>query len=198
MNNIKADCDRRYFPAVHQSGKRKLSDIWWIPLHDEEAPTARSAAGYFQMRQSGGSAHLCIDDKECFRCLSNETIPWGASSAPQLEANLHGFHIEQGGYARWLPGQWLLHKKTIDRAAYKTAFHLKKFKLPVQFVDATDLVRGARSGHPVKGVTTHAEITKASKKLDPNNAWKYTHTDPGLFWPRRWFMKRVQAFYAEL
>lgn len=195
---IKAECDRRYLPAYHHSGHRSIDDIRWVVLHDEEAPTARSAAAYFRLRTSGGSAHICVDDEECFRCLPNDMIPWGASSAPQLQVNLHGFHVEQGGYAKWLPGRWLLHRKTIDRAAYKTAIHLKKFNLPVQFVDAYDLERGARSGHPVKGVTTHAEITRASKKLDPRNAWKYDHTDPGLFYPRRRFMKRVAAYYAEL
>jgi hypothetical protein len=198
MQPITAECDRRFMPAAHHSGVRKLSEIWWICLHDEEAPTAKSAASYFTSSASGGSAHLCVDEKECYRCLANNVIPWGASSAPSLQANLHGLHIEQAGYARWVPGQWLLHRMTIERAAYKTAFHLHKFGLPVQFVDAYDLARGARSGHPVKGVTTHAEITKASKRLDPHHAWRYDHTDPGPWYPRRRFMKRVAAFYAEL
>ena len=30
---------------------------------------------------SGGSAHICSDENECFRCLDNDTIPWGAASA---------------------------------------------------------------------------------------------------------------------
>lgn len=198
MQPITADCKRTFFPAAHHSGLRSLHAIYWVVLHDEEAPTARSAAAYFRNRESGGSAHISVDDQECFRSLANTQIPWGASSAPQLQANLHGFHIEQAGYARWLPGRWLLHKNTIERAAYKTALHLKKFGLPVQFVDAYDLERGARRGRPVKGVTTHREITKASKHLDPNHAWKYTHTDPGPFYPVRRLMKRVAAYYAEL
>lgn len=198
MQPIAAICKRSFFPAAHHSGERNLQAIYWVVLHDEEAPTARSAAAYFRNPESGGSAHLCVDDIECFRCLRNTQIPWGASSASSLQANLHGFHIEQAGYARWFPGQWLLHKNTIERAAYKTALHLHLFKLPVQFVDAYDLERGARAGHPVKGVTTHREISKASKRLDPHNAWKYTHTDPGPFYPIGRLMKRVAAYYAEL
>jgi hypothetical protein len=186
---ITAECNRRFFPAYRHSGGRQLSEIKWVILHDEEAPTAESAARYFESHNAGGSAHLCVDDKECFRCLPNTAIPWGAASS--FGANTHGFHIEQAGYARWLPGQWMLHRKTLERAAYKTALHCLEFGLPVQFVQAKDLPRRW-------GITTHAEVTKASKRLDPKNAWRYDHTDPGLLWPRRFFMSRVRAYYAEL
>jgi hypothetical protein len=186
---ITADCDRRFFPAHHQSGKRKLSEIKWVVLHDEEAPTAESAARYFQSPNSGGSAHLCIDDKNCFRCLPNDVIPWGASSS--FGANTHGFHIEMAGYARWLPAQWMLHRQTLERAAYKTAFHCHKFKIPVEFVTADHL--------PYRfGITTHAEISRASRRQDPEHAWQFSHSDPGISFPRRWFMGRVKAYFAEL
>jgi hypothetical protein len=185
-------CHRDFFPAVHTSGTRKLDEIWWIIMHDEEAPTARGAAEWFRNDNSGGSAHLCVDDQTCYRCLRDIDIPWGAKSAPQIMANLHGFHIEQAGYAKWSAVLWMGHKRTLDRGAFKAALHLKKFGLPVQFCDAVDLI------HHKKGVTTHAEVTKASKKADSAHAWKYTHTDPGLLWPRAWFMRRVQQFYAEL
>jgi hypothetical protein len=189
MQPIVSPCKRDFFPAYHNSGRRSLSEVFWIVLHDEEASTARSAASYFRMKNSGGSAHISVDDKECFRSLRNDQIPWGASSA--FGANTHGFHIEQAGYARWLPGQWVLHKNTIERAAYKTALHCKLFKIPVEFITHEHL--------PYKhGITTHAEITKASKRLDPSHAWQYSHTDPGPFWPRRRFMSRVKSYYAEL
>jgi hypothetical protein len=189
---INADCDRTFLPAYHFSGHRDLEDIWWMVLHDEEAPTAESAARWFRQLNSGGSTQLCVDDLKCFRTLPNDVIPWGARSAPQIMANLHGFHIEQAGYAKWTGTVWRRkHMRTLNRAAYKTAFHLKKFDLPVQFVTAAEL--------PHKhGVTTHAEITKASKRLDPKNAWKYDHTDPGFGWPRWLFMRRVRTYYAEL
>ena len=47
-------------------------------------------------------------------------------------------------------------------------------------------------------VTTHAEVTKASKRLDPAHAWWYTHTDPGPLWPRRLFMRLVRQYHAAL
>jgi hypothetical protein len=200
---IRANCSREHFPAYHHSGTRALHDIWWIVLHDEEAPTAQSAAAYFELRQSGGSSQLAVDQFECFRCLLDDAVPWGASSAAELAANTHGFHIEQAGYARWLPGQWLLHSQTIERAAFKTAQTIRRLEshgaiIPVQWRTAAELVHGAQTGHPARGITTHREITAASKVLDPTRAWRYTHTDPGLFYPRRRFMTRCQAYYAEL
>jgi hypothetical protein len=187
--NVAEACSRKYLPALHTSGTRPLSDVWWIVLHDEEAPSAASAAGYFQNVRSGGSAHLCVDDTQCFRCLNNDVIPWGAASA--FGANTHGFHIEQAGFARWSLAIWRRHHGTLERAAYKTAVHCKRLHVPVQFVTAEMLPNA-------HGITTHAEITRASKRLDPEHAWTYTHTDPGPLWPRRLFMRRVREHYAEL
>jgi hypothetical protein len=195
---LRSPCDRRYMPAFHSSGMRALTDVYWVVLHDEEAPTAAGAANYFRSPSSGGSAHLCLDETVCYRCLANDVVPWGASSAPALAANKHGFHIEQAGYAAWLPGRWLVHRGTVERAAYKTALHLRVFKLPALWRTADDLVSGVRSGTPARGITTHREITLASKRLDPAHAWQYTHTDPGRFYPRALFMQRVRAFRAEL
>jgi hypothetical protein len=164
--------------------------VRWVVLHDEEASSAASAAEYFRSHKAGGSAHLCVDDNWCYRCLSNTTIPWGAASS--FRANTHGFHIEQAGYARWSTPIWRRHFRTLNRAAYKTALHLHRFRLPVRFVTADGLLRGE------KGVTTHAEISRASRKQDPRHARNYTHSDPGRFWPRRYFMLRVRFYYRRL
>jgi hypothetical protein len=164
--------------------------VRWVVLHDEEAPSAASAAEYFRSHKAGGSAHLCVDDNWCYRCLSNTTIPWGAassfgrtrmastSSRPGTRAGRHVI--------------WRRHFRTLNRAAYKTALHLHRFRLPVRFVTADGLLRGE------KGVTTHAEISRASRKQDPRHARNYTHSDPGRFWPRRFFMLRVRFYYRRL
>lgn len=174
MDPIGADC-RTTYTAVHSSGTRPLDHVRWIVLHDEEAPTAESAARYFTDPQSGGSAHLCVDDQTCYRTLPNEAIAWGAPGA-----NTEGFHIEQAGYARWSTVIWRRHLNTLKRAAYKTALHCRRFNIPPVFVTARDL----RAGRP--GVTTHAECTKA---------FGGSHTDPGLFWPRLLFMLYVKRYY---
>src|SRR5215475_7804067 len=118
--DIKDPCKRDFMPAYHSSGTRQLSKVIWIVLHDEEAPTAEGAARYFQSKSSGGSAHLCVDDEECYRCLANEVIPWGAPGA-----NTEGFHVEQAGFAKWSAVIWRKHHRTIQRAAYKAALHCK-------------------------------------------------------------------------
>jgi N-acetylmuramoyl-L-alanine amidase len=182
---VTAPCSREFFPAVHDSGTVSLTDKFWIVQHDEEASTARSAAEWFRNPRSGGSTQLTVDDAECYRCLPNEAVPWGAASA--FGANEHGIHIEWAGFAAWKAWQWAKHLRTLNRAAYKTAVALKATGNPVYFVSAFELPHK-------RGVTTHREISKASRRLDPAHAWQYSHSDLGPFWPRRLFMRRV-AFY---
>lgn len=177
MTNLQAKC-RRDYKAVHTSGDRSVSVIRWIVLHDEESPSAEGAAKWFTQSAAGGSAHLCVDDKECFRTLANTKIAWGAPGA-----NTYGFHIEQAGYARWSAVVWRKHLTTLRRAAYKTAIHCKAFNIPVRFVTAKDLDLGR------KGITTHAECSKA---------FGGDHTDPGPGWPRWLFMRLVKSYYAQL
>jgi hypothetical protein len=72
----------------------------------------------------------------------------------------------------------------LQRAAYKAALHCEVFNITPAFRTAEELKRG------MSGITTHAEVTKA---FGPKGG----HTDPGLFWPRRLFMRYVRDFYAE-
>jgi hypothetical protein len=177
VDAISAPC-RREYTAVHTSGERPLDKVIWIVLHDEEASTAKAAAVWFENRLSNGSAHLCVDDVACYRTLSNEAVPWAAPGA-----NMEGFHIEQAGFARWSAVIWKKHLRTLQRAAYKAAYHCHLFGIPPRFVSAHGLTLGLR------GITTHAECTKA---------FGGTHTDPGLFWPRPLFMALVRRYYKQL
>lgn len=175
---IKANCDQTY-TAAHTSGLRKPEDIIWIVLHSTEGGTAKSVAVYFTLPTSGGSAHLVVDDQECYRCLRNIDIPWGAPGS-----NTNGFHIEQCGYARWTAAQWKAHDNTIRRAAYKTALHAAFFGIPLRWVSAAGL-RTNRSG-----VTTHAEVSKAFGGSD--------HWDPGKNYPKTLFMTYAKQYLSEM
>jgi hypothetical protein len=183
---ISANCNLDFLPAYHESGTRRIQDIDLFVLHDtESAPgSARNIAAYFQSSGSGGSAHLVVDDNDCYRCLNNNVIPWAAPPC-----NTNGFHIEQCGYAKWSKATWLLHIKTIRRAAYKIAQHKKQFKaagnnIPLFFVDAAGLKAGQR------GITTHAEITKAFGKS--------THTDPGTGYPTGLLCWLARRYYKQM
>jgi N-acetylmuramoyl-L-alanine amidase len=171
---ISATCKKTYYPAFRKSGTRALSQILWIVLHDEEAPTAEAAARYFKSATASGSAHLCVDDKECFRCLPDTAIPWGAPGA-----NTNGFHIEQAGYARWSSVIWRSHLRTLKLAAYKTAYHCHEFGIPARFVGA-DGLRARR-----RGITTHRKCGKA---------FGGSHRDPGYGWPGPLFMALVRRY----
>lgn len=162
---IHTPCNTTYEPAAHSSGTRPLSAVRLIVLHDTEGGSASSIAHYFQSPASGGSAHLVIDDAGCYRCLKNDQIPWGAPGA-----NDDGFHIEQCGYAHWTREQWLSHGVMLERVAYKAAVHCKLFHIPAKFVDHYGILAGHR------GITTHAEVTKAFPKIG-------NHTDPGPNYP---------------
>ena len=161
---VHAKCNPQY-RAYHNSGKRDIGVIKLIVLHDTEGGSAASIAHYFAEASSGGSAHLVVDDAGCYRCLPDDMIPWGAPGA-----NVDGFHIEQCAYARWTRDEWLRHDAILHRVAYKVAAAGKRFEIPMKFVDHY----GILAGH--KGITTHAEVTKAYPKLG-------THTDPGSGYP---------------
>jgi hypothetical protein len=61
---IEASCLRE-FKAVHESGTRALSAIRLIVIHSTESDTAQSSAHWFTNPDSGGSAHLVVDDVAC-------------------------------------------------------------------------------------------------------------------------------------
>jgi hypothetical protein len=177
VEEVGAACSRE-FTAAHTSGKRPVSAIKWVVLHCTESSTARGSAAWFANPKSEGSAHLVVDDDHCYRCLSNDQIPWAAPGA-----NVHGFHIEQAGYARWPRTRWLSHDTMLRRAAFKAALHCKAFGIPLRWVGPV----GLRLGR--KGVTTHADCTKA---------FGGSHTDPGAGYPKDKFMSYAKAYYAGL
>ena len=179
-----APCKSEYKASYH-GGLRSVHAITLIVEHATQGGTALSNAKYFAEPKTpdsgpGGSAHLTVDENECYRCLPNNIIAYAAPGA-----NSQGFHIEQCGFSSWNPLTWMKHYRTLNRAAYKTAVHCHLFRIPPVFIFAAD-IRASK-----KGVTTHAEVTKAFPNIGD-------HTDPGLFWPRRYFMRRVRTYYAQI
>lgn len=173
---ISANCSTQY-KAKRESGTRPLSAIKHIVIHSTEGSTAQGAASWFANPASQGSAHLCLDDNVCYRTLNDNQIPWGAKGM-----NYSGFHIEQAGFAKWTKSVWsTTHRKTLMRAAYKTALHCKRYGIPTRFVSADGLKLG------VSGITTHNEASKA---------FGGSHWDPGYGWPRVLFISMVKGYAA--
>lgn len=179
MHDLKSACDRTY-TAHYVDGKRPLSDIIWIVLHDTEGSTAEGAARWFENPASRGGAHFCIDGSHCFRTAAPTTIAYAAYSP----ANELGLHFEQAGFARWTREQWMtLGRGTIERTAYRAAYWSKHLGIPLRWLtDAQLKVHKA-------GVTTHAQITRC---------FTGDHTDPGPGYPRDVFMRRSRYWRANL
>lgn len=162
-------------------------------LHSTEGPTAEGAARYFTQPQSGGSANLVLDDKCCFRTLGDLVIPY---AAPPL--NTHGFHIEQAGFARWTRPEWLQHRVTVERAAWKAALRCRWYKIPALLLTVDELKADfgteIEGGVPVHqgplhgGIVTHQTISRAYGLSD--------HTDPGAGYPLDLFLHLLRSYLA--
>ena len=176
---IEARCLRE-FTAHRTQGTRQLSVIRWIVIHSTEGSSARSSARWFTDPKAKGSAHLIVDDRECYRTLGDEVIPWGAPGANKL-----GWHLELSGRANFTPQQWQSHRETLRRGAFKAAFHAKRFGIPIKLLSAADIRAGRR------GFITHALCTKAFNT-------EGGHTDPGRNCPLDDFIKIAKDFREEL
>lgn len=171
-------CRRRLSPNT--SGARRASDIRLIVLHSTEGGTAASVAAWFASRRSGASTQLVVDDAECYRCVPDLVIPWGAPGA-----NRSGIHIEHCGYARWTRAQWEQHGPMLERSAAKAAVACWQFRIPRRYLTLAELRAGRR------GFVFHSQCSAAF----PPNAG---HHDPGPGFPQFLYMQHVRRFYEQL
>jgi hypothetical protein len=104
---LEAACSRR-FRAIRNSGVRSLSQIGLIIIHCTQSNSARSSAEWFTDPRTQGSAHLVLDDDECYRTLVDSAIPWAAPGA-----NTRGFHVEIAGFAEWSRDEWMRHRQAL-------------------------------------------------------------------------------------
>jgi hypothetical protein len=121
-----------------------------------------------------------VDERECYRCLPDLVIPWGAPGA-----NRHGLHVEHCGFARWTEAEWRAHHATLERSAYKAARWAYHYRIPRRWLTVAQLRGG------VRGFCTHAD---ASQAFPPNDG----HHDPGAGFPKPLYMGLVRKHYAEL
>jgi hypothetical protein len=174
---IAATCSRE-FDAIRRSGTRPASAIRLIVIHCTQSDAARGSARWFTDPRAEGSAHLVVDDRECYRTLDDTVIPWAAPGA-----NTIGWHLELTGWKRWSREEWLNHKQTLRRGAFKAAFHAKKFGIPIKLLSAADVRLGR------KGFVTHALCTEV---------FGGDHTDPGHNCPLDQFMRWTREFADSL
>jgi hypothetical protein len=164
------DCSIAY-AAAHHGGKRSMANVRLIVLHSTEGSTAKGAASWFANPASAGSTQLVVDDRECYRTLPDDVVPYGAPGA-----NEDGLHIEMAGFAKWTRAQWLEREDTIRRAAAFAADWSNTYGIPLVYVDAAGLKRKE------SGVTTHWQVTKGLNG-------GVGHVDPGPNFPLDVFMR---------
>lgn len=172
-----APCKR--LRAAHDSGPRRAGDIRLIVVHSTEGGTAESVARFFHTTAQA-STQLVVDEHECYRCLPDLYVPWGAPGA-----NTHGLHIEHCGYAAWTRDEWLAHPAMLARSAAKCALWAYHYRIPRRFLTVEQLMAGKR------GFVTHADCSIA---FPPNDG----HHDPGPGFPKADYMRLVRKFYAQL
>lgn len=156
----------------------------WVVLHCMEYPekpdSAEWCARYFAGLEGSApraSAHACVDSDSIVQCVPWEQIAWHAPGANSL-----GIGIEHAGYGRQSLDEWrdTYGQRMLDLSAWLVAALCTRFRIPIDFVDAAELLAGA------SGITTHAECSKAWKKS--------THTDPGKGFPIGDYLAAVRRY----
>lgn len=151
----------------------------WV-IHTMEMPekgdTAEDCGHFFERRSTKASAHYCFDNNSVVRCVEERDVAWAAPGA-----NHDGIQAEHAGFARQTPDDWRdgysLHmlKLSMDICAEVCG----SYNIPVVFLRAPDLAAGRR------GITTHAEVSKAFRLSD--------HTDPGTGFPIQAYLAGVRS-----
>lgn len=165
--------------AAHDSGPRRPTQVRHVVIHSAEGSTASSVARYFATTAQA-STQLVVDDADCYRCVPDLVIPWGAPGV-----NTSGLHIEHCGYARWSREEWLRHEPMLRRSAAKAARWCWLFRIPRRWLTVEELAAGRA------GFCTHADATAA---FPPNDG----HRDPGPGFPKSRYLELVRSFYREL
>ena len=163
--------------AAHDSGPRPASAIRNVVLHSTEGGTAASVAEFFHTTAQA-STQLVVDDDECYRCLPDDVIPWGAPGV-----NTCGLHIEHCGFAAWTRKDWLEHMSMLHRSAEHTARWALHYSIPVRLVRSLGLKLHRR------GFTRHSD---ASQAFTPGG-----HTDPGEGFPLDLYFELVKQSLAK-
>lgn len=135
---------------------------------------ARAVALYFAREDNKTSAHYCVDPGEVIQCVPDHAVAYHCGY------NQDSIGVEMCDYpdakskAHWDDAE---HIRMEIRTARLVAELCLAYGIRPYFVPALLLKAG------VKGITTHAEMTKAFNRS--------THWDPGA-WRRYRFMRRVR------
>lgn len=161
--------DYPFVPAKHFREMPPGREIKWIVLHSTENDrvpgVADAVARDFATTEQAKSAHYIVGPEKIIQAVHEKDLAWHAPPA-----NEHGIGIEFVGRAKFTREQWTDMQAGADLVKALAG----KYGVPLEWVDAAGLLAGR------KGVTTHAEVSKAWHKTD--------HTDPGAGFPLDFFV----------
>jgi len=145
---------------------------------EEKGDTAEAIANYFARGTVMASCHYMADNNSIVMGVKEEDTAWHAPP------NQHSIGIEHAGYARQSAAEWAdaYSEAMLRLSAVLAADICTRHQLPVVFLPAADLLAGRR------GITTHAEVSKAWHQTD--------HTDPGPNFPMAHYLNLVRGAMA--
>ena len=145
----------------------------------ENSNRAEWCSVYLRDSDRTASAHFYVDDDSIVQGVDVKNVAWAAPGG-----NRQGIQIEHAGYAEQSAAEWAdpYSTRMLDLSARLTAWLCTTHKIPVVWVTAADLRKGAR------GITSHAEISKAFKLTD--------HTDPGVNFPIARYLELIRKHMA--
>jgi N-acetyl-anhydromuramyl-L-alanine amidase AmpD len=164
-------------PHINRTGGRQIDLIVIHTMEmDEKGETAENCAAWFRNPTAKVSAHYCVDANSIVQCVRDQDVAWQAPGA-----NHDGIGVEHAGRAKQTGRDWSDDYSTamLDRSATLVAELCRKYKIPVTWLYAPDLVAGKR------GITTHAAVSKAFKRG--------SHWDPGEGFPVEKYLALIRA-----
>lgn len=152
-----------------------------VTYHGTQGSGARSGAATLTSR-TDGSAHEVHDSTEGFKLAPDDQILCHVGGA-----NTGNYGIEDATFASWTRKIWFLHRRTLKWSAYRIAKKLRTHDLPCHFINQKE-AEAAGGVTNLRGWTYHSVLSLTS--------WcPSTHTDPGRFFPHRWFKRYVEFYY---
>jgi N-acetyl-anhydromuramyl-L-alanine amidase AmpD len=164
-------------PYINRTGGRQIDLIVIHTMEmDEKGETAENCALWFRNPRAKVSAHYCVDADSIVQCVRDQDVAWQAPGA-----NHDGIGIEHAGRAKQTGRDWSDAYSTamLDRSAALVAELCRKYKIPVTWLYAPDLLAGKR------GITTHDAVSKAFKRG--------SHWDPGEGFPVETYLALIRA-----
>ena len=164
-----------FIQAVNYTPANRTS-VDWIVIHSMEVQkrsgVAKNVAAWFAGDSAPkASAHYCVDNEQIYQCVKETDIAWHAPGA-----NQKGIGVELAGQASdtW-DDQYA--NDVISNGIKLVSDLADRWNIPKVVVLDLDLAKG------VRGITTHAEVSKAFKL---GNHW-----DPGPNFPLQDFVARL-------